>query len=268
MEKSEGNTKPRITQSKYWMFTWNNYDDESVEKLEHTFDLFDIDYVFQEENEGTPHLQGYIECKQKKRWSEFNLPKQIHWEKRRGTRLQAIEYCSRQSKRAEEGEIFVRGLRIPRPLIKMTLDKLWKPWHFEIAALIKNPPDPLFNRTINWYWSDKGNIGKTACAKYIIDNSQAVEVSGGLKDIAFIIKSFIEMNGEGPEVVLWDIPRSYDADHFNYTAVEKVLDGKLFSAKYESASLRFNSPHVIIFANIPPSYERCSDDRWNVEEVE
>ena len=38
-----------------------------------------------------------------------------------------------------------------------------------------------------------------------------------------------------------------------------------FSGKYESGMVRYNKPHVIIFANCRPDIEKLSKDRWKVK---
>ena len=63
-----------MAQSKYWCFTLNNYTDEDVDGV----DAWEYDYViFGKEvgDNGTPHLQGYVECKTKKRltWLKNNF---------------------------------------------------------------------------------------------------------------------------------------------------------------------------------------------------
>jgi hypothetical protein len=60
-----------------------------------------------------------------------------------------------------------------------------------------------------------------------------------------------------------DIPRSY-YDYVSYTAIEKILDGLIFSGKYESNMCRFNVPWVVCFANAMPNIGEVSLDRWNI----
>lgn len=84
-------------QSKRYQFTWNNYSDEDVALCKSFFDCFCVYGVYAKERgeEGTPHLQGYFELKNKttivglkKKFS----PK-IHMEMAQGTAAENIGYC-------------------------------------------------------------------------------------------------------------------------------------------------------------------------------
>ncbi len=63
--------------------------------------------VLQEETgeNGTVHLQGYVELADRKRltWLRRHLSARAHWERRRGTQLQAIAYCQKAESRVEGG---------------------------------------------------------------------------------------------------------------------------------------------------------------------
>ena len=70
-------------------------------------------------------------------------------------------------------------------------------------------------------------------------------------------------------VVIIDVPRSkMDQMDQIYTAVEQFKNGRFFCGKYESKTMCFPSPHVIIFANIKPKIRNenneltLSMDRW------
>nr|QKV51052.1 putative replication associated protein [Crucivirus sp.] len=91
--------------AKHWCFTLNDADDN----LDYT-DVIEIwgqhaDYlVFQEEkgDEDTKHYQGYLEFKKPMRLTAIvNLTKMFkpHWEKRKGTRDQARDYCMKEDTR-------------------------------------------------------------------------------------------------------------------------------------------------------------------------
>jgi hypothetical protein len=49
--------------------------------------------------------------------------------------------------------------------------------------------------------------------------------------------------------------------------MENVKDGLFFSTKYESGMVRYNPPHVIVFANVPPDVTKMSADRWVIKEI-
>lgn len=101
----------RVNPSKHWCFTLNDAEDN----LEHS-DVIEIwgphcSYlVFQEElgENGTKHYQGYAEFKNRVRPAGLTKCFKPHWEKRKGTRQQARDYCMKEDTRVagpwEHGE--------------------------------------------------------------------------------------------------------------------------------------------------------------------
>lgn len=79
---------------KYWVFTLNNYTDDD-KPLE-----WPCEYVIYQKEKGasgTPHLQGYVEFKTNKRLSAVRkICSTAHWETRKGTQEQAIDYCTKK----------------------------------------------------------------------------------------------------------------------------------------------------------------------------
>lgn len=83
-------------QFRHVCFTLNNYTEEEYKQL---IEMECKYLVIGKEvgEEGTPHLQGYIEFKTPKRFSTLkNINQRIHWEERRGTAKQASEYCKKE----------------------------------------------------------------------------------------------------------------------------------------------------------------------------
>ena len=83
----------------YWSFTFNNYDEKNIETILQYFKLNCKEYYFQEEvgESGTPHLQGSIELKTRKRLTELKkLNEKIHWEATRNIDA-SNKYCQKPS---------------------------------------------------------------------------------------------------------------------------------------------------------------------------
>ena len=95
----------------------------------------------------------------------------------------------------------------------------------------------------------------------------AIIVSGKAADAKYAIQMYIQKHGQGPEIVIMDIPRTKGVTYVSYEAIEKIKDGLFFSGKYEGGMVRYNRPHFIVFANEPPETERMSSDRWVIEEL-
>jgi len=99
---------PRINPAKAWCFTLNNYTENELGALVQLFSsLADkYYYIVGEEigEQGTPHLQGYIE----KKTGRFrplplfevkrNNTQCMHFEKAKGNRTQNYKYCSKDKK--------------------------------------------------------------------------------------------------------------------------------------------------------------------------
>lgn len=97
-------------QSKYWVFTVNNYSLEDEKHLQSLVDDQKASYlVYGREvgESGTPHLQGYVEFTQRKRLSRVRnlVSDRGHFEMRRGTAAQAREYCIKDGVVQEFGTI-------------------------------------------------------------------------------------------------------------------------------------------------------------------
>lgn len=251
-----GNTeKPpkRISASKRWCFTLNNYTDEEYLTLLHNLDGSSFIVGKEIGESGTPHLQGYVEFKDKRRMSEnkvFN--KRIHWEQSKGTRDQNIDYCTK------DNDYFFIGFKInKKKQVKILKEEQLYKWQRDIIALIKTEPD---DRTIHWFWEPTGNRGKTTFIKYLCQKFNAVPLEGKKNDILYCAAMFES------DVYVFDIERSME-DYVSYAALEKIKNGVFMCSKYESKPVIRNCPHVIIFANFPPDEDELSKDRWKITKL-
>jgi len=254
-EKS-GNTK-QISPSLHWCFTLNNYNEDDINTL--CSSDSSKKYIFQEETgeNGTPHLQGYIEFVTKIRPKSVFKNDKIHWEKTRDVKASII-YCSKDETRT--GRIFNKNINIPKPLKVIT--QLY-PWQKEVEKIYNTEPD---DRTIHWYWEPEGNVGKTAFIKYLLTKYGALYCSGG--KLADIMNLVFNSDMEQTNAVLFNIPRCHKG-HISYAALENIKDGLVCNTKYETGFKVFNSPHIFVFANFPPDdTEQLSQDRWNIVRIE
>lgn len=48
----------------------------------------------------------------------------------------------------------------------------------------------------------------------------------------------------------------------NYSVIEHLKNGVIFSWKYESFTKRFPSPKIICLSNFTPEFDKLSKDRW------
>ncbi|WAQ80636.1 MAG: replication-associated protein [Fish-associated circovirus] len=94
-------------EGKYWCFTLNNYTEEDEANIIAWTATYLI-YGRETGESGTKHLQGYCEWKNKKTLKTLkNLNNKCHWERRKGTGIQASEYCKKDKDFYECGELNV-----------------------------------------------------------------------------------------------------------------------------------------------------------------
>lgn len=256
-EEPGGNIQPQSQRAK-WIFTWNNYNDESISILKFFFEGYCKELGFGKEiapTTGTPHLQGYFHLTKKLRFEQLKklLPKNLYLDNMKGTLAQSKVYA------VKEGDYTIWEKQgTPQGGPKVDILSTLRPWQEHIVNLLQVPAN---DRTINWVWDDAGNTGKTSLCKYLIIKLNALYAYGDAKDV----KCAIALQKTLPRIILIDIPRGGRID---YKLLEEIKNGLLFSGKYESKMIIMNSPHLIVFANKAPDTNKLSLDRWNIMEIE
>lgn len=249
----------RCNACKRWSFTWNNYDMYNFNTLS-DFEMFGVYTLLQfftnnniiyiigiEIGESkTPHLQGYIECPKKKRWTSFNLPKAIHWESSGGDRMENINYCSKDN-------YFLCSYAF-RPLKVIT--QLYK-WQQDIVDIYETEPD---GRTVHWIYDEIGGNGKSSFCKYMFSKYNVPTIQGG--KLADVINIIFNCDISQHKMLLIDVPRE-NKNMISYAAIECILNGMITNTKYETGTLVFNPPHIVVMCNYMHR-DVMSIDRWNV----
>lgn len=249
--------KKRCVPGKNWVLTYNNYTLEHLETLKRLFDLECEKWVIGEEvgEKGTPHLQGAIIAKKKIRPIEKFGFDCIHWEKMKG-KWEDQKYCMK------DGKYYGKGLpKIPKPL---KLIEPNRPYQTFILDEIKKEPN---ERTIYWFWDEKGNVGKSQFCKYLVVKHNALLIDeGGKRDLANLVFNYYE-KWEEVDLVIIDVPRA-NKNKVSYKAIESIKSGLIVNTKYETGQCVFNSPHIFIFANYPPETNgTLSLDRFLIYEI-
>ncbi|UOF79239.1 rep protein [Circoviridae sp.] len=251
-----GNTKTPSKRYRNWLFTLNNPTETDYTQITQNF----TSYVYQTEKVSTTHIQGYIELKNAMTLSAIHklLPR-AHFEPRKGTKEQAIAYCTKQESRVN-GPI-TKGIAIPQEI--KTIVPNW-PWEQKVLKLIEPEPD---DRTIIWIWEPEGCKGKTQFQKYLAVHKKALELGGKGSDMKNGIVNHLENGNPPPTIVMINITRTI-SDYVSFEGIEAIKDGIFFSGKYKGSMVLYNSPHVLIFANEPPMYHKLSIDRWKVYKID
>lgn len=262
MSSDDGNTKTssRI-RSRAWTFTWNNYGNLDLAQFAKALD--DIgEYVFQEENASTPHLQGVIRFKNPV-GIKFQkcFPKCIHWERCRSWRG-SVKYCTKRLTRSGKVYHNIDGLIIRESIEDDLAGVELYEWQQNLIDIMKKKPN---KRHIYWLWSSEGGVGKTSLIRHLVLKYDAIIVGGSCRDAKFQI---IERDKvRDVKIVIFQIPRA-NINKVSYSAIEEIKDAVFSSPKYESNMVCINRPHVVIFANFEPKYHLLSKDRWMVWNVD
>lgn len=253
--------KFRISPSVRWCFTHNNYTEEEVDQMVQDCERLNMKYVMGREvgPKGTPHIQGFVESgdgKTKFRPMEtFKWPWNPHWKKCKGNKIQNANYCSKDGN-------YRTNIKIRK---KLTFPPMDKDWEIEVLDILKNEPD---DRTIYWYWSKEGNIGKTTFTKYLCVNNDACLLSGKGADVRNGALTWLKDKGYYPDLCIFPIPRSINSDYLSYEAIENIKDACFYSGKYEGGTVCEACPHLFVFANFPPDEARMSSDRWVIKNID
>lgn len=244
----------QISPSKRWCFTLNNYTDEEISSIVPLFNKECSVGFFSKEvgASGTPHLQGYVEFKEKCR-PAGKATSRIWWTKAKGSKADNISYCKKQ-----ENLFWSKGIPLPVRVILPDYE-----WEKEILEIIELPPD---DRSIYWYYG-VGGIGKTAFCKYLTVKHGAICLGGKGADMRNGVVEYVKYNGDTPRVVLINLPRTFNIDYVSYEGIENVKDMYFYSGKYEGGMICGNPPHVIVFANDLPDEDKLSEDRWKIRNI-
>ena len=250
--------KVRISAAKRWCFTWNNYPEDWLALM--APGINGSEWVAGREvgAEGTPHIQGYVEFATKVRPAGYKgMPTEIHWEKCKGDRASNVAYCTK------DGDVVKQStIKVPRKCVFPVMDR-W--WQVQILDIIKQEPD---DRTIYWYWSEAGNMGKTTFSKYLCVNHDACLLSGKGADVRNGALTWKKDKGAYPDLCIFPVPRSFNSEYLSYEAMENIKDALFYSGKYEGGTVCDPCPHLLVFSNFPPDESKMSPDRWVVVNID
>lgn len=147
---------------------------------------------------------------------------------------------------------------VPQPVAAV-----WRGYQQSLANILDSEPDP---RKIYFVVDPVGNSGKSYFANnYFRSNPSDTQILsvGKRDDLAFAVD-------ELKSRFLFDLPRS-TSEFLQYSVLEQLKDGRVFSTKYESrVKWLISHAHVVVFMNEYPDLTKLSRDRyetivWNYE---
>ncbi len=250
--------------SRSFFATFNNYTEEDIADL---LNLGAVAYAFQEEisSTGTKHIQGVFTFRNPVKWSTLNNKTHKHcwWEACRNLAAARL-YC--QKKDTRNGRQWTKGYSLGKYKVVDPLEgkKPYK-WQQDVIDII-TLPCPVTCRLIYWFWSTRGNTGKSALVKHLVMKHNASYLGGKFSDAFYGIMKMME-RGKHPEIIVFDLPRSM-GNKITYVGMEAMKNGMIFSTKYECKDLIFNPPHILVFANEEPNMVNMSEDRWVIKNID
>jgi hypothetical protein len=302
------------TRSRAWCFTHNNYTEQDEAVLQGTLSTWKDKkgnyktkyciYGREVGEEGTPHLQGYIQCYNQVTFDTIKkiLGDKPHIEVAKGSPSQNFDYCSKDGDYMEFGETPKRakGCIDQWNAVKDMINNL-NTWDeiFDLYPGIALRNKKAIKETIK----EKKAQAEMACLKSEYDqvslytwqeevheklmeqdDRQILWVWDDQGNIGktFFAKWLISSYGalyitdgkhtdhayawDGEDMVIFDLART-SKDFVPYKSIEHFKNGVMFSGKYESKTKVNKSCKVIVFANYPPDCSALSMDRWCIAEI-
>lgn len=285
-----------------WCFTINNPEGLLV---------FDPEYVkacwYQEEvgESGTHHFQGYIEMLAPasltfmKTMDGFET---AHLERRRGTRQQAIQYCSKEPRLGgpylygSTDDLAGTGTRTDlEQFVQAAKDGLSFDQSFDdfpsihakyprfvssVYERLRNsqlPPIPTFVPTKPWQSELIATLGEQPDSRKIYWYYDQLGNAGKsyFANNFSCDRSYVVTPGKHADIVyayrfepfvFFDWPRDAQ-ERFPYSVAESFKNGYFLSTKYEVRRVRFAVPHVIVFSNFEPDLTKLSIDRFEIKRL-
>lgn len=299
-------TKPN-TRYRNFCITINNYTEEWIDKIAASED-YSYGILGREIGDnGTPHLQGYLELKKQTRFTSVVNAlaslcdgKKPHIEPRRGTAREAADYCKKDGDYKEWGEMANPGRRTDLEHIKKMIENGKSELdvaqaHFGTWA--KNPH--VYKKYRELLMAKKGDdYFATRWKDYKIRGWQIIAWSELLfqtdREILWVVDKVGCMGKT--EFANWlvaahgaiileggkkkDMAYVYDYEPYvvfdivrqgrefvSYATIESIKNGRIFSGKYHSKLKKFPPPKVLVLANFEPDYNALSEDRWSVMDL-
>ena len=142
------------------------------------------------------------------------------------------------------------------------ITSILKPWQRNLLGKLDVPTD----REIIWVVGELGGEGKTWFQKYVEQyfGSRRVfrsSISNGPSLLHTISKRMLAC----VDIFLINIPKSFSVNLIPYNVLEEIKDGRAISSKYDSKTMTFRTPNVlVVFSNKLPRKDYVSKDRWKI----
>ena len=286
--------------TKDWLFTINNPTEADLP----VYLAEDMNYlVYQRERgeDGTEHYQGFIQFKSSKvlrTVKRVSFLTRSHLEPRRGTSLEASNYCQKTDTRIDGpyvyGELVSQGQRTDLTSMKKLIDEgatleevadesfsnfLRYSKGIREYMRLKRPrilveTYPLYDwqaglyddlrieadsRKIVFVVDTRGGKGKSWFCRYVSQMLDKVQVLYPTKKADMAYALREELR-----ILFVDCSRSF-SDFLDYDFLEQAKNRMVFSGKYESSMKYFSDYiHVVVMMNQQPDLSKLSRDRYKI----
>lgn len=284
--------------ARHWCFTYNNYTDEGIERINTVYDNGQAVYIIygKEVGEnGTPHLQGFVTMLTRTKLSAMQAAfGPFHFEIAR-TIKQAIAYCKKDNNFTEIGsraeceagrrndlEEFKQSVKDGITSEKESREEHSKVWarypNFCRAYIMDNVAGPTLEmHALNTWQSNLIERLRRApddrTIIFLVDTTGNSGKTWFAKYYAHLHDDTqIMLPGKKADmafalrvdirVLFLDCPRSKQGEYIQYDFLEDVKNGYVFSGKYEPVYKRLKKVHVVVNVNEKPDENKLSADRY------
>lgn len=218
---------------------------------------------------GAIHMQGWVNLQKKQRVKAFGglmgaIFKGITFSVSSNSGASAAqEYCMKDQ------------TRVAGPYAKGNLLQYQQPSGWDLKDVRENPypfQQKIYDdckvkckddRTVNWVFDPKGCQGKSKLIKLLMHDKVALALQyGAAKDLMNLV-----INNPNQPAYVFDLtrakPKDFDGDDL-YSVMEAVKNGSVQNTKYQTGVLTMDPPHVWVFSNQLPNFEKLTGDRWKV----
>lgn len=244
-----------MSRTRNWVFTINNFsnvEEEACQKLECSYIVVGTEVGAS----GTPHLQGYVEFANAKTMTAVKklLGGRAHLEPRKGTPLQASDYCKKDGMFTERGNLSQQGKRsdlhevadlVRERGIEGVIDEV--PHMFIKYAKGIERLNELYMKPrtekpkVVWLWGQSG-VGKTREAFNVPEDmtvyswNQTKWWNGYAQQFRIVIDDF-----------------TFDGSDSSFRYLLKLLDRYHLKVETKGGMVEINSPEIYITSEFPPN---------------
>lgn len=270
-----------------WIFTWNNYPVDAYDLFQaHRDEIICINIGREVGDSGTPHLQGHLVLKKPCRLAHLHsLFPLVHFEPRRGSELQAVEYTRKegnpdrldwddrhQGSRTDISAVAALVAANPRVAVLSVAQQMptaFLKYHHGVSALSRALiPKPPRVRDINVFWF----YGVTGSGKSYTADLEAHTAAGDDSDVyRWSIQSLRWAEGYvGQRHVIFEELRPTWAD-FTFAKLLVLLDRYQCSVEVKGSSVPWCAVKIWVTTALSPdqflSPEEHKSNPYGIEQL-